>query len=353
LGLVLIEVRKLQKVGAATLTVSLPKKWVLKKGLKPGDMVTLVENEDGSLRVDVGEVKKAETLVYTINYDLCNSNRTLTRLIIGAYLQGADIIKIISSNALTTDVINGIQAAVDRLPGLEIIEQTYRTVTIQSFIDPSKFPIEVLLKRLQILVASMLNQVVSSISEGTSLNISEIARQESKVDELYFLTIRQIFLALRRWYLSMALGIDSPIYAAGVRLVAKTLEDMGDTIESMAKGLSSIHKFPLKISPEVAKKLEELGTTVQSLFSKTMKALFNLDADLLNDILNNISYMLEQQDKLTDDVLLMVNGEKLTSSIKTIIWGFMCIVRNCEVIAEVAFNRLTRIPSNIISIEKA
>jgi len=349
----LVEVRKLQKVGAATLTVSLPKKWVLKKGLKPGDMITLVENEDGSLRVDVGEVKKAETLVYTINYDLCNSNRMLTRLIIGAYLQGADIIKIISSNALTTDVINGIQAAVDRLPGLEIIEQTYRTVVIQSFIDPSKFPIEVLLKRLQILVASMLNQVVSSISEGTPVNISEITRQESKVDELYFLTIRQIFLALRRWYLSVALGIDSPTYAAGVRLVAKTLENMGDVIESMAKGLSTIHKSSLKISPEVAKKLEELGTTVQSLFSKTMKALFNLDVDLLNDILNNISYMLEQQDKLTDDVLLMVNGDRLAPSLKTTIWGFMCIVRNCEVIAEVAFNRLTRIPSNIISIEKA
>jgi len=348
-----MEVRKLQKVGAATLTVSLPKKWVLKKGLKPGDMITLVENEDGSLRVDVGEVKKAETLVYTINYDLCNSNRMLTRLIIGAYLQGADIIKIISSNALTTDVINGIQAAVDRLPGLEIIEQTYRTVVIQSFIDPSKFPIEVLLKRLQILVASMLNQVVSSISEGTPVNISEITRQESKVDELYFLTIRQIFLALRRWYLSVALGIDSPTYAAGVRLVAKTLENMGDVIESMAKGLSTIHKSSLKISPEVAKKLEELGTTVQSLFSKTMKALFNLDVDLLNDILNNISYMLEQQDKLTDDVLLMVNGDRLAPSLKTTIWGFMCIVRNCEVIAEVAFNRLTRIPSNIISIEKA
>lgn len=348
-----MEVRKLQKVGAATLTVSLPKKWVLKKGLKPGDMITLVENEDGSLRVDVGEVKKAETLVYTINYDLCNSNRMLTRLIIGAYLQGADIIKIISSNALTTDVIDGIQAAVDRLPGLEIIEQTYRTVVIQSFIDPSKFPIEVLLKRLQILVASMLNQVVSSISEGTPVNISEITRQESKVDELYFLTIRQIFLALRRWYLSVALGIDSPTYAAGVRLVAKTLENMGDVIESMAKGLSTIHKSSLKISPEVAKKLEELGTTVQSLFSKTMKALFNLDVDLLNDILNNISYMLEQQDKLTDDVLLMVNGDRLAPSLKTTIWGFMCIVRNCEVIAEVAFNRLTRIPSNIISIEKA
>ena len=348
-----MEVRKLQKVGAATLTVSLPKKWVLKKGLKPGDMITLVENEDGSLRVDVGEVKKAETLVYTINYDLCNSNRMLTRLIIGAYLQGADIIKIISSNALTTDVIDGIQAAVDRLPGLEIIEQTYRTVVIQSFIDPSKFPIEVLLKRLQILVASMLNQLVSSISEGTPVNISEITRQESKVDELYFLTIRQIFLALRRWYLSVALGIDSPTYAAGVRLVAKTLENMGDVIESMAKGLSTIHKSSLKISPEVAKKLEELGTTVQSLFSKTMKALFNLDVDLLNDILNNISYMLEQQDKLTDDVLLMVNGDRLAPSLKTTIWGFMCIVRNCEVIAEVAFNRLTRIPSNIISIEKA
>ncbi|MCL7385176.1 MAG: phosphate uptake regulator PhoU [Thaumarchaeota archaeon] len=349
----MIEIRKLQKVGAATLTVSLPKRWVLKKGLKPGDIVTLIENEDGSLRLDVGEAKKAENTIFTINYDLCNSNRMLSRLIIGAYLQGADIIKIISNNALTTDTVNEIQATVDRLPGLEITEQTYRMVTIQSFIDPSKFPIEVMLKRLQILVASMLNQVVSSISEGTPVNISEITRQESKVDELYFLTIRQIFLALRKWHLSMALGIDSPIYAAGVRLVAKALEDMGDIIESIAKGLNSIYKPPLKISPEIAKKLEELGMTIQTLFSKTMKALLNLDADLLNDILNNISYVLEQQDRLTDDVLLTVNGERLASSLKTVIWGFMCIVRNCEVIAEVAFNRLTRTTSNIISIEKA
>ncbi|MEM0205160.1 MAG: AbrB/MazE/SpoVT family DNA-binding domain-containing protein, partial [Nitrososphaerota archaeon] len=65
----MIEIRKLQKVGTATLTVSLPKKWVLKKGLKPGDRVTLIENEDGSLRLDVGDVKTAEETVFTINYD--------------------------------------------------------------------------------------------------------------------------------------------------------------------------------------------------------------------------------------------------------------------------------------------
>ncbi|MEM0456174.1 MAG: phosphate uptake regulator PhoU [Nitrososphaerota archaeon] len=349
----MIEIRKLQKVGTATLTVSLPKKWVLKKGLKPGDRVTLIENEDGSLRLDVGDVKTAEETVFTINYDLCNSNNILKRLIIGAYLQGADILKIISSNALTTDTISEIQATVDKLPGFEIVEQTYRTVLIQSFLDPSKFPIEVLLKRLQIMVASILNQVISSISEGTLVNISEITRQESKVDELYFLTVRQLFLALRRWHLGMTLGIDSPTYAAGVRLVAKTLEDIGDVIENMAKGLNSVHKSSLKISPEIAKKIGELGIMVQTLFSKTMKAFFSLDIDLLNDVFDNISYVLGQQDRLTEDILLMINDERLVSYLKIICWGLSCIARNCEVIAEVAFNRLTRTPSNIILIEKA
>ncbi|MCS7135539.1 MAG: phosphate uptake regulator PhoU [Nitrososphaerota archaeon] len=349
----MIEVRKLQKVGAATLTVSLPKKWVLKKGLKPGDRITLIENEDGSLRLDVGETKSVEEAIFTINYDLCGSTATLKRLIIGAYLQGAGILKIVSSNALTTDVIHEIQATIDMLPGFEMVEQTYSSILVQSFIDPSKFPIEVLLKRLQIMVASMLNQIISSISEGTPVNVSEIVRQENKVDELYFLTIRQLFLALRRWHLGMTLGIESPIYAAGVRLVAKTLEDIGDVIENMAKDLNSVYKPSFKISSEIAKKIGDLGITVQTLFGKTMKAFFNLDIDLLSDVFNNISYVLEQQDRLTEEMLPILNDEKIASSLKTIIWGFGCIARNCEVIAEVAFNRFTRTPSNIISIEKA
>lgn len=348
----MFEIRKLQRVGAATLTVSLPKKWVVKKGLKAGDRVTLVENEDGSLRLDVGEVKPEETR-FTINYDLCSSNGMLTRLIIGAYMQGADVVKITSTNALTTDVINEVQATIDRLPGFEIVEQTYRRIIIQSFIDPSKFPIEGLLKRLQVMVTSMLNQVVSSIADGTYGNVEEIIRQESRVDELYFLTIRQLFLALRRWHLGMGLGIDSPVYAAGARLIAKALEDIGDMIEDVAKELSSIKRSSARISPEVTKKLEELGVTVQTLFGKTMKALFSLDVELLNEVFNSILHVLEHQNRLAEEILLMANDGRLLSSLRTIVWSFSFIARCCKIIAEVAFNRLTRMPSNVISIEKA
>ncbi len=349
----MIEIRKLQKVGAATLTVSLPKRWVLKKGLKPGDRVTLIENEDGSLRLDVSDINTAEEIAFTINYDLCNSDNMLTRLIIGAYLQGAGILKIVSNNPLTTDTLNKVQMIIDKLPGFEIVEQTHRTILIQSFVDPSKFPIETLLKRLQVMVASMLNQLISSIAEGTPINISEIIRQESKIDELYFLTIRQLFLALRRWHLSMILGIDSPIYAAGVRLIVKALEDSGDMIENMAKGLNSMYKPHLKISSEIVKKIEELGMKIQALFIKTMKALFSLDIELLNDVFDSISYVLEQHNKVSEEVLFTVDDERFASFLKTIIWGLGCIAHNCEIIAEVALNRFTRIPSNIISIEKA
>ena len=41
-----MESRKIQKVGAATLTVSLPKEWAGRRNLKKGDQVFLVEEGD-------------------------------------------------------------------------------------------------------------------------------------------------------------------------------------------------------------------------------------------------------------------------------------------------------------------
>lgn len=343
----MLEVRKLQKVGTSTLTVSLPKKWVIKKGLKPGDRVTISENEDGSLRLDLNGTK-VEELKFTINYDTCKSPGLLARFITATYMQGVDTLKIISSTNIPEEALNEIQDTVDMLPGFEIVEQTQRRVVIQSFIEPAKFPVEALIKRLQVMVMNMLNTLVSAISEWRLENLDDIFRQEKKINELYFLIIRQLFIALKRWHLGISIGIDSPVYAAGARVIVKNLEEIGDILKDVAKELINMKKVSLTLNQEVASKVGELGNIIQTLFGKTMKAMSNLDIELLNEIFNSSEQVCEYCNKLTEDILMSIDSKRSLATVRTILWSFNYIARSCKIMAEIAFNRLVRITSESV-----
>ena len=56
------EVRRVQKTGASTLTVSLPKDWVDSSGLKAGDQVSMAVQLDGTILLDTNMDRRKETL---------------------------------------------------------------------------------------------------------------------------------------------------------------------------------------------------------------------------------------------------------------------------------------------------
>src|SRR5207245_9389118 len=49
-----LETRKVQKLGYSSLGVSLPKDWAASNGIRPGALVSLAIEDDGSLRARVG-----------------------------------------------------------------------------------------------------------------------------------------------------------------------------------------------------------------------------------------------------------------------------------------------------------
>ena len=55
-----MEARKVQRVGYSTLTVSLPRDWVGDVRLKPGDIVSIKREDDGSLKLIPGMERKRE-----------------------------------------------------------------------------------------------------------------------------------------------------------------------------------------------------------------------------------------------------------------------------------------------------
>src|SRR6059036_3591807 len=53
-----LETRKVQKLGYSSLGVSLPKDWASSNGIRPGALVSLAIEDDGSLRVRVGPLEE-------------------------------------------------------------------------------------------------------------------------------------------------------------------------------------------------------------------------------------------------------------------------------------------------------
>src|SRR5512136_1505297 len=145
-----METRKVQRVGYSTYSVSLPKNWVREAGLKPGDIVMLTEEKDGSLKLVPSNMveRKAQTEECVINSDLCTDPGMLERLIVGNYTLGLDSFSVISSTRISRGHIDEIREITHRLMGLGIVQETPERIDLQCSVDPTKFKLDMLMRRL-------------------------------------------------------------------------------------------------------------------------------------------------------------------------------------------------------------
>src|SRR3989440_6078998 len=217
----MMEARKVQKVGYSTLIVSLPKDWVEQVNLKQGDIVTFRREPDGGITVYPGLTRERENLRYVIDADICDAPNLLTRIITANYLTGHDTIQIVAKKELSQRHLEEVRAVSRRLTGLGIVEQSLKSVTLQSFVDPTKFPIYGLMRRLQIILSSMLETAVKAVVEGRPNLADEVLHMEEEADRIYWMIIRQLLLAVldrRAWWRG---GIYWAVHGFGEKGVCK------------------------------------------------------------------------------------------------------------------------------------
>jgi phosphate uptake regulator len=341
-------VRRLQKVGSGTLTVSLPSRWVKAKGVSAGDVVEITEMADGSLRLSTEARPRVKHTAVTFDAGKFSDKGLLNRLIVGAYLQGSEEIRVISGEGLPGELQSSISKTIDMLPGVEVVEQTYRRVIIQSFVDPERFPFDVLIKRIQVMLTTIINDLAEAARTGRTDLLYDIERIENKIDELYFLCVRQIFIGVKsRVHGEMA--ADNYLTAIGDRLVVRALEEMADSVKMAAGELNllSQHSVDANLRMSIAKLIE----SIQVLLGKTMKAFFSLDAALANEVIEtttrdwgeHISY---------SEIFPSESGDASVAVImRNILWNIISVARNCKIIAEVTLNRFVRTPSRLVELE--
>ncbi|MEM3122631.1 MAG: phosphate uptake regulator PhoU [Nitrososphaerota archaeon] len=340
--------RRLQKVGAGTLTVSLPSRWVRAMGLAKGDVVEILEMPDGGLRVSTEGRAGGKRTAVTLDAAKFTDKDLLSRLVVGAYLQGSEEIRIISGEGLSGELQASVTEVLDMLPGVEVVEQTYRRVVIQSFVDPRRFPVEALIKRIQVMLTTIINNLAEAARTGRRELLHDIERIENKLDELYFLCVRQIFIDVK----TKSHGEAAPenyLTAIGDRLVVRALEEMADSVKMAAGELMILEQ--VNVDEHLRRRIAKLIEPIQVLLGKTMKAFFSLDASLANEVIETTRKEFGGHISYSELFSAGNNDATLAIILRNIVWDMISVARNCKIIAEVTLNRFVRTPSKLVELE--
>jgi phosphate uptake regulator len=342
-----LEARKVQRVGYSTLTVSLPREWVEDVKLKAGDIVSIKREDDGSLKLIPGtEHKREEVRDCIVNADLCASPNLLTRVITANYILGHDTIQIVAKDELKRAHLDEIRATTQRLTGLSIVEQTLKQITLQSFVDPTRFPIYGLMRRLHIIINSMVDVSIKALVERRPELAAEVTHMEEESDRIYWLIVRQLLLSIRDRSVGAKIGIESPLHIAGNRVVAKTLEEMADSAENIAIEVVALKDREIG-SEAILNDIAKFGTQVIKISDHSIKALLTGDISLSNEAVEMVETSENDERKLSQKVLAYVKDVAVAASLRIIVWNLAQISKYCRMVGEVTINRILEKPSAI------
>jgi phosphate uptake regulator len=341
------ERRRVQKVGYNSLSISIPKQYAKEMNLRKGDSVLFREDSDGTLRL-IPATKGREAARATLRADQAGSVEMLTRLIVGAYALGYDTIEVVGKEPLDRMTVDGVLGTVRRLRGMEVVESDSRHIVAQSFIDPTKFPVDSLVKRLQILVSRSLEYVTNSLDLKQTGSINEVARIQEEIDELYWLILRQLLVALNRRELASEIGIESPLHASGDRVSAKTLDEIGGIIQDIAEELARLRGLGTKMDPKVTASIKGLAAKTGDAFNTTVESLLAPDIKLIGRSLALVEETMKLEREVTDE--LLASGEFGYARVLVSLFGQLA--RYCNIIIEIASHRLLRKTSKVVTVQQ-
>lgn len=339
------ELRKIQKVGYSTLTVSIPAEYAKELELREGDSVLFREEVDGTLKL-IPAMKGGGMTRASIKVDLIESEELLSRIIVSCYVLGHDTIELTSKNGIRASHLSAATRLMRRLRGVEVVESSQNKLLAQSFIDPTKFPVDSLIKRLQLLVSKSMEYSLQALQRGGSTLLNDVRSIQDELDELYWLIVRQLLVALNNREISSKIGLESPLHASGDRVSAKTIEEIGRMMIELTEDIIRLREIGVKIESEVPSRIEVLTRKAQESFNVTIEGLLSSDIRTIEKATKLASETIAMEREMMQQ---LESAEQAFS--RTIISDLGQVARYCNIIIEIALNRLLRKTSRICVIQ--
>lgn len=341
-----MESRKVQRVGYSTFSVSLPKEWVKESGLKQGDIVMLHQEKDGSLKLVPSSLveRHAQTEECVINSDLCTEPGMLERIIVGNYTLGLDSFSVISSSRISRAHIEEVRKISHRLMGLGIVQETPERIDLQCSVDPTKFKLDMLMRRLVVIASTIYTEAMQSLAESDRDLAEDAIRREDEADMMYWLAIRLLLSAQRDRVVADKIGLEEPSQILYFALMSRYLEVIADHSESIARRAIEL-KGERRGSRQAMRQIVSLGELAHNVFLKAMDCVFTGDIDLANNVLEITKVIGNESEKLMKEL-------PETPSLRTVVLEVARIADTGAGIAVIAINKALEKSSKFCSLRE-
>ena len=341
-----MELRKMQVVGRASYSVTLPPDWVKEYKLEPSDQITITREEDGSLRLVPGIVRSEEKEVkITIDANLCKDPGLLRELVVGGYIKGCDSIEVVSKYTISENHRKEIRDAVDSLMGMGIVESTSNRVMLQSMVDASKFPVGPLLKRLYELASSMFEDAMKALKEKDPSLATGVVQRVNEADKIFSLTRRQLVAASIDKSVLKKIGLKGPTDLTFHIVALPMIWPITNYAMDIADNQLALREKWMEDAD--LQKVIRLGKMVHETFSNACEAFFKGDVILANNTLDSSKSLEKRKDDLAKDVGSRIKDVQVSTPLMNIIRDFSGIVRYSMTIADVTIDRSVAEKSNL------
>jgi phosphate uptake regulator len=340
----------LQKLGYSTLMVSLPRDWVTQMNLKRGDTVNITSDNEGKLVIHPSlKVLKSKSrcIIHAQKVDA----KLLSRLIIGAYIAGHETIEIRTTlTEFNQEQLEIIRKTLNELIGVGIVAEEINKVVVQSFLDPSKFPIDGLISRLNLIVDSMRDLAVKSLIEEKIEYAKQVLEMDVEADKVYFLVTRLLLQAVEDKGLAQKIGLKNARNIIGDRLVVKALEEVGDFSQVIAKSPMKIIELRY-FNSEVNAGIFSMNERAKKIGSLAMRALFRGSVESGNEAMIEYGHLLEEEEKIDAQLdKREIPAMAVATRIKSVTQSIKQIGRYYIIASEAMINRSVETSTDIAEV---
>src|SRR3989344_1666070 len=260
-----MEYRKLISFGKSSYVISLPKSWIRQNQLKKGDLIYVDEREN-SLVLDSKETSVIEEKSKAISVD-GKSIEWITRELNSAYIENYR--EIVLTGKELKEKSEAILPKIRELIALEVMELDGNKIVTKDFLNMNKVSIPELIRKMDMIIRSMLKDCANIFAEDT---VDNIYLRDKDVNRLSFLIYRAIRYGIRNPSLMLKNFDVKPIDLLNDYWVGFHLEAVGDSAKRIAREL---RKSNLPVNKQ--KEFSLLFNQVTEFYLGALKAYYQKD----------------------------------------------------------------------------
>ena len=315
------------------MTVSLPSEWAKQNNINPGDLVFLIPEKDGTLKIMPSQMaQKEEAEEYIINSDACDAPGMLERIIVGSYILGRDVLRVTASSRIGKTHVDEVRKIVRTLIGLGILEETPKNILLQCSVDPTKFKLDMLMRRLSLIGSTILSEAIQALLENNSGLAEEAVKREDEADTIYYLSVRLLLSAQLKPDIAEKIGAADILFIPAIRVILQYLELIADYSADIAKKVIDLIAHRDNLAQEAIEKICHLGELTLVIFQKAVDCVFTQDLRVANGVIEMKKVVEMESDRLMQDLPEIVYLRAITS-------GLSKIADKGATIAEIAITR--------------